>query len=736
MRRLGILLLAAAALVFLFAMLLGGAQGAYTTAGGQGAISLDDIDAGTSEVTKVSSSPPTFEVADNLTIAAGDVLVIAAGTEVRFANDTRLEVIGGLQVLGTAASPVVLRTFLHPSDEDWEWLGVEASASTPFVLEHARFVESLGITYANGTGGSLRDVSYQGRLLLDNASRVGVESIVMTPHPRDTGRPPLWIVNADNITVEGADLTSGYGWGTLPSAYLLDSRDILIRGLTSRIDNFQLPALSLERSHDVRVENFTVLQGPNLGVPGSGINAVDSTDVWLEHVSLPEATPVGVIYGTNSNMTIANSTFSQNATVGVWAYSGKLVGLNATRMPARPEFGGSLWEFELVAVEARFASGGMVRNGSATINNDSWSASAPVSGGLTLWMWALRYVNDSGVESFSEQYRADVACNCTAGFADFTLVDAPGVVVTVVVGDVLPPVAVVVVTADQTGEQGVLDASGSVDNDAVADWAWTTGAPNVTGLPCTQAVCSVTFQAPGEFVVLLRLTDAEGNYLDTVLRLNITDATPPTVRIVGALPSRPGQGEPFTVTAEAQDNDLGFLPSVEWYLDGVPSPGASLTQSFQSAAIGNHTVRIVVSDDAGNAAEANLTLYVHDSTAPVIGAWTPPSGLHPGAQLVLNGSVATDNVGVVAWRWQVVGPGTDYSLSGVAPNATFPAAGSYSITLNATDAEGNQGNRAWTVEVLPAPAPGGFVPGFAAALVLTALAAAAGACVAWRRLLA
>jgi len=101
----------------------------------------------------------------------------------------------------------------HPANEDWEWLGVEANGTTAFDLEHVRLVESLGITYANGTAGGLRNVTYQGRLFLDNTSHVVVASILMTPHPKDTGRPPLWVVNADNISIDGADLTSGYGWG-------------------------------------------------------------------------------------------------------------------------------------------------------------------------------------------------------------------------------------------------------------------------------------------------------------------------------------------------------------------------------------------------------------------------------------------------------------------------------------------------------------------------------------------
>jgi hypothetical protein len=355
------------------------------------------------------------------------------------------------------------------------------------------------------------------------------------------------------------------------------------------------------------------------------------------------------------------------------------------------------------------------------VENASWNVTGAVALGTTPWLWLLREWNDSVSEWVSTAYTAAVACNCTGATVPFTIADEPGAVVQVQVADVAAPDVDVVVAVAETGTPGRLFAANLTDNDAVAALSWTGSVPNVTGLPCSGAICDVTFYAPGNFTILLTVTDPSGNSASRIVTVTIADVIAPYPTIVSVVPARPGQGEPFTVTATATDNDPGFLPNTLWFLDGVSAGSGGLSFTFSNSTIGSHTVRVEVLDDAGNRGAATQGVEVRDSTAPQIGPWTAPSNLRPGAQVVLDGTVATDNVAVVSWRWHVVAPGTDYNLTGASANATFPSAGTYNITLTTTDAEGNQANRSFSLTVEAPPA----TPGFDLLLVAVALAAAA-----------
>jgi hypothetical protein len=148
----------------------------------------------------------------------------------------------------------------------------------------------------------------------------------------------------------------------------------------------------------------------------------------------------------------------------------------------------------------------------------------------------------------------------------------------------------------------------------------------------------------------------------------------------------------------------------------------------QVDAIGNHTVRLVVADDAGNAAEVNTTFAVRDSRPPVISDLRLNTTDAAPVTLTLDGGAASDNVAVKTWKWRVVGPGTDYNLTGQTPNATFPAPGVYNITLTAEDAEGNRATHTFSVTIPAAPAPPNEVG--LPLLLLVGLAAASGVIVA------
>lgn len=718
-----LLLVAAALLAACFLGFVPAAAADYATPGGSGPISFASIDANTTAVTKTSDSPLTYQVTDNLTVSAGDDLVVTAGTAVEFQNGTLLRVFGGLEITGTAAEPVIMRVVPDAGGTQVDWRGILKSGAGTFLIENAWFNATVNITFADGAGAQVRDVLYEGGLVFVNVSGVDVARISSDPGPVDVGQVPLWFTNCTDVAVAGADLTAGTGWGGA-GVHVEVSRRMRFDDVVLRTDNVNLVGFNVLASSDVMVQNYTFTQGPNSGNPGRAVEMRDSDRVWFEGITVTHVgTPVlGTIYGDNSNATIANSTFPVGLMAGSWIGNGKLVGVNATRLPVVAQSGGQVWEFELVRIQVNWTSGGAVRTGSAFVENASWNLTGAVAQGTTPWLWLLREWNDSVNASLSTAYTAAVTCNCTGATVPFTIADEPGAVVSVQVEDVAAPDVAVVVAVAKTGTPGTLSATDSTDNDAVAAFSWTGTVPNVTGLPCSGAVCPVTFFAPGTFTILLTVTDPSGNSALRTVTVSIEDVIAPYPTIVAVAPVRPGQGEPFTVTAAATDNDPGFLPNTLWFLDGVSAGFGGLSFTFSHSTVGLHTVRLEVLDDAGNRGAVNQTVEVRDSTAPVIGPWTAPSGLRPGAQVMLDGTVATDNVGVVSWRWRVVAPGTDYNLTGAHANATSPSAGTYNITLTATDAEGNQANRSFSLTVEAPPA----TPGFDLVLVAVALAVAAG----------
>lgn len=717
-------LLGSAGLVLLGLVAVAAGAQAFATPGGSGDITLDTMGAPPSAVWQVSVTPPVYQVNESIIVSAGDTLQIPAGVRIEFVNSTELIVLGGLEVRGTAASRVEMAVVPDAMSMAVAWGGVRAAGASSFILENAVFTDTIDIAYANASGARLTNVTYQGRLFFDNSTGVVASGLLMTITPTDVGRIALWIEGSSSVDVTNADLQGGTGWGGA-AVIVESSNNVRISEVVVRDDNANLMGIQVIASRAVTISNYTFTQGPMGGDPNQALDFRDATDVVVDRVTMAHLglSGLGAIYGVRSNVTISNSTFDPALSEGVWQYPGTITGLNATHLPVRPEAGATLRDIELVRADVRWAAGGAVSNGTARITNGSWSRLGTVAAGFSPWMWALRVVNESGAVNQSLAYRLDVTCNCTSAPAFFNLTDDWGVTVVVFVGDSAAPVVLATVLPGTTAAPLVLDAAGSFDNAGIVAYLWTAlGGAAVGGLPCAQARCEVDAQAPGNITFQLNVTDSSAHTSTARVTVFVVDATPPLLTFSGPSDHVAGQGEPETLSVEATDNDPAFLPRVEWYLDGVRIPGDTLTVTVRIDAIGDHAVLVLVSDDGGNAANHTFLVEIRDSVAPQVGDWSAPAALVAPAAVELNGGVATDNVGVVAWRWHIVGPGTEYNLTGPTPNATLPSAGRYNITLTADDAEGNHGSRTFMVDVAAPPvATGGDVP----VLLLVGLAAAA-----------
>jgi peptide/nickel transport system substrate-binding protein len=87
--------------------------------------------------------------------------------------------------------------------------------------------------------------------------------------------------------------------------------------------------------------------------------------------------------------------------------------------------------------------------------------------------------------------------------------------------------------------------------------------------------------------------------------------------------------------------------------------------------------------------EFNVTPVAEDNTPPDAVASASPNPADSGTNVTLDGSLSSDNVGIVDYMWTFVYDGVPQELHGQVVYFTFLTPGSYNITLNCTDAAGN-----------------------------------------------
>ena len=102
---------------------------------------------------------------------------------------------------------------------------------------------------------------------------------------------------------------------------------------------------------------------------------------------------------------------------------------------------------------------------------------------------------------------------------------------------------------------------------------------------------------------------------------------------------------------------------------------------------GIFSVMLDVEDSAGNSASDEVIVSVRDVTPPTADAgpdWT----VSEGANITFNGSASVDNVAIADLLWTFNDGIGDFAQHGTSVSHVFTIPGSYTITLNATDAEG------------------------------------------------
>jgi PKD repeat protein len=246
------------------------------------------------------------------------------------------------------------------------------------------------------------------------------------------------------------------------------------------------------------------------------------------------------------------------------------------------------------------------------------------------------------------------------------------------------------------GDTVDLVGTGSTDNVGVTSWVWTFTyegeAKELTG-----PTPSFVFDEAGVYTIDLVVEDARGNSHDDLVRVTVRDVTPP---VADAGDDRQSdQGTAVTLDGSGSTDNLG-VETYTWTFEygGSIETLTGRTVQFPFDVPGDYTVTLTVADAAGNEATDDFDLHVRDTLLPV-----PPSmsSIETGAgdEVTLDGSAATDNVGVVKWTWTFKEGGKTRTLEGQKVKHTFEDAGDYEVTLTVEDAEGNTASTTFDVTV-------------------------------------
>ncbi len=206
-----------------------------------------------------------------------------------------------------------------------------------------------------------------------------------------------------------------------------------------------------------------------------------------------------------------------------------------------------------------------------------------------------------------------------------------------------------------------------------------------TGTPATGTGTSytTTFATKGTFSVTLNVTDANSKF--TVQTISVVVAAQPIVDNGSCGPAVAGQ--PDTCTASPTGGTTPY--TITWKSSGTPATGSGTTYTVTFSSKGPATVTLNVTD-------ANRKFTVQTITVAVTG--TP---------IVDNGSCGTATAGkpvtctaapsggtppyTISWA----STGSPATGSGTSYTTTFATKGTFSITLNVTDA-----NRAFTIQTI------------------------------------
>jgi len=199
-----------------------------------------------------------------------------------------------------------------------------------------------------------------------------------------------------------------------------------------------------------------------------------------------------------------------------------------------------------------------------------------------------------------------------------------------------------------------------------------------------------TFAEPGTYLVRLTITsDGPGQQSAThsaTRTVQVTNA-PPNATFSFA-PELPKVDQMVTFSTAGSGDPDGHIVMFEWDFDGdgvTDITGSPVTYAFPN--VGAQSVRLTVTDDAGN--QASATRVVPVQASPPTASFTfAPDAPYTGQTITFDASESADTDGtIVLYEWDLDADGTT-DATGLSVTHAFPAAGVHPVSLMVTDNDG------------------------------------------------
>ncbi|MDO7868518.1 PKD domain-containing protein [Nocardioides jiangxiensis] len=259
-------------------------------------------------------------------------------------------------------------------------------------------------------------------------------------------------------------------------------------------------------------------------------------------------------------------------------------------------------------------------------------------------------------------------------------------------------------------EQAVtFDGSGTADQetaDSGLTFAWTFGDGSTgAGVKPTHA-----YAAAGTYTVKLVVTDPQGASDTKTFALQVTNSAPTAAGTI--TPASPTAGESVTFDGTAStDKETPQSLTYSWdFADGSPK-ASTVAPAHTYAASGYYQVKLTVTDPQGLATTKSFALTVGANEKPAARLTASQTKANVGQSVSFDGSTSTDReTAALTYAWDF-GDGTDTTaLTSSKVTHSWTAAGTYTVTLRVTDANGQTGTATVTITVgNTAPVPAGTV---------------------------
>ncbi len=230
-----------------------------------------------------------------------------------------------------------------------------------------------------------------------------------------------------------------------------------------------------------------------------------------------------------------------------------------------------------------------------------------------------------------------------------------------------------------------------------------TWASSLDGALGTGAAITRSDLTPGQHTVSLTARDPGGATGAAQVSITVVENQPPTVTI--ASPADDAEfldGVAVPLAGSATDPESGTVPAnrLSWSSsrDGGLGSGASLSASALS--VGTHAITLSATDDRGLAGTATVSIEIlpNGSPAATISEPTPGASFLVGDAVTFSGSASDPEDGALTGASLVWASDVDGQI-GTGASFTFGelSLGAHTVTLTATDAQGQEGTA--TVEI-------------------------------------